>query len=163
MFTSHQILPAPPPSSPPVSSQVLLHVSNPELRARLEALQAADNGADPLRYGLIVSQVALVATADEVQRGAGAGAGTEAAPYCATATLEEGGGEVTVGVARADGHKCNRCWNYRCGGGLGVIVPCCKIQYACRTLALLVSSLPACLTFCLPCSLLLLQHPCRQR
>ena len=36
-----------------------------------------------------------------------------AAPYHAAATLEEGG-EVAVGVARADGHKCSRCWNYRC-------------------------------------------------
>lgn len=38
-------------------------------------------------------------------------AATEHAAYSATATLEEGG-EVTVGIARADGSKCNRCWNY---------------------------------------------------
>lgn len=37
--------------------QVLVHVSSPELRAQLEALQGADNGQDPLRYAFIVSQV----------------------------------------------------------------------------------------------------------
>lgn len=35
------------------------------------------------------------------------------AAYSATAELEEGLGSVTVGVSRADGRKCNRCWNYR--------------------------------------------------
>ena len=87
--------------------QVLLHVANPELRAQLETLQAADNGSDPLRYAFIVSQAQLVDSP---------AAATDGAAYSATAALEEGGIEVVVGVARADGHKCNRCWNYRCAG-----------------------------------------------
>ena len=44
-----------------------------------------------------------------------------AAPYSSSAALEEaeGGGNVTVGVGRADGAKCARCWNYRWAGGRG--------------------------------------------
>lgn len=26
--------------------------------------------------------------------------------------VSTGAGELTVGVSRADGHKCSRCWNY---------------------------------------------------
>lgn len=91
-------------------SQVLLHVANPELRAALEALQAAPNGMDPLRFVFIVSEAELVDSQEAV---------TAAAAYSATAVLDEtaGGMEVTVGVARAGGHKCNRCWNYRWAGG----------------------------------------------
>ena len=110
-------LPCPPaacpvPAFPARLLQVLLHVANPELRAQLETLQAADNGSDPLRYAFIVSQAQLVDSP---------AAATDGAAYSATATLEEGGIEVVVGVARADGHKCNRCWNYRCAvlGGYG--------------------------------------------
>ena len=90
-----------------LEAKVLLHVADPQLRTRLEALQAAGNGQDPLRYSFIVSQAELVDSAAEAAT----------APYTAAAVLEEGG-EVAVGVARADGHKCSRCWNYRCGGGL---------------------------------------------
>ncbi|EFN52326.1 hypothetical protein CHLNCDRAFT_36907 [Chlorella variabilis] len=87
-----------------LEAKVLLHVACPELRAQLEALQAAGNGMDPLRYAFIVSQAQLVESP---------AAAAEGAAYSATAVLEEAGGsEVTVGVARADGRKCNRCWNY---------------------------------------------------
>ncbi len=40
-----------------LEARVLLHVGDAGLRARLAALEAADNGADPLRYAFIVSQV----------------------------------------------------------------------------------------------------------
>ena len=82
-----------------------MHVANQALRGRLQALQAAPNGMDPLRYLFIVSQAEL---ADSP-----AGA-AEGAAYSASAELDEGGGAVTLGVARADGAKCKRCWNYRC-------------------------------------------------
>ncbi len=36
---------------------MLLHVADPSVRDRLAALDAAPNGADPLRYAFIVSQV----------------------------------------------------------------------------------------------------------
>lgn len=48
----------PTASQPPLADrQVALFVEDPSLRAGLEALQAADNGMDPLRYCFIVSQV----------------------------------------------------------------------------------------------------------
>ncbi|GAB4814888.1 hypothetical protein N2152v2_001934 [Parachlorella kessleri] len=80
-----------------LEAKVLVHVSSPELRSQLEALQAADNGQDPLRYAFIVSQAELVDSAEAAA----------AAPYTSTAQLEEGEGEgsVTVGVMRAEG--CN--------------------------------------------------------
>ena len=65
---------------------------------------------DPLRYAFIVSQAELVASPEAASEG-------EFGVYAARAELEEGGGEVAVGIARADGRKCNRCWNYRCGAG----------------------------------------------
>lgn len=80
-----------------------MHVTDPALRAGLEALQGSANGQDPLRYAFIVSQATLVDSPE---------AATAGAAYSATADLEEGTGSVTVGVARADGAKCGRCWNY---------------------------------------------------
>ena len=38
---------------------MLLHVADLSVRDRLAALDAAPNGADPLRYAFIVSQVQL--------------------------------------------------------------------------------------------------------
>ncbi|PSC70632.1 isoleucine-tRNA ligase [Micractinium conductrix] len=86
-----------------LEAKVKVHVANQALRGRLQALQAAPNGMDPLRYLFIVSQAEL---ADSP-----AGA-AEGAAYSASAELDEGGGAVTLGVARADGAKCKRCWNY---------------------------------------------------
>lgn len=40
-----------------LEARVVLHVGDEALRGRLAALDAADNGADPLRYAFIVSQV----------------------------------------------------------------------------------------------------------
>jgi hypothetical protein len=57
----------------------------------------AKNGADPLRYEFIVSQVELVGSRPEA----------EACNYSATTDIE-GVGEVTVGVSRALGSKCER-------------------------------------------------------
>lgn len=61
-------------------------------------LPQAENGADPLRYEFIVSQVELVGSREEA----------EACDYSATSQIE-GIGEVTVGVSRARGSKCERC------------------------------------------------------
>ena len=104
-----------------LEARVLLHVERADLAAGLQRLQQArccshprahpfalqkgdepgaqaGNGADPLRYVFIVSQVELVASA---------GAAGEA-DHSASAEAE-GLGRVTVGVARARGSKCQRC------------------------------------------------------
>ncbi|KAK9835222.1 hypothetical protein WJX81_006819 [Elliptochloris bilobata] len=84
-----------------LEARVLLHVERSDLAAGLQRLQQAHNGADPLRYIFIVSQVDLVASA----------AAAAQADHSA-ATDVEGLGAVTVGVSRALGAKCQRCWNY---------------------------------------------------
>ena len=48
--------------APRLPSQVLLYVADPEVRGRMAALDAAANGADPLRYAFIVSQVGCANT-----------------------------------------------------------------------------------------------------
>lgn len=80
----------------------------------------ASNGADPLRYIFIVSQVELVASA------AAAGEADHSA-----STNAEGLGRVTVGVARARGSKCQRCGACPCFCApehvicSQTILPCC--------------------------------------
>ncbi|MEO2194371.1 MAG: class I tRNA ligase family protein, partial [bacterium] len=79
-----------------LESKIYVHVEDPALQSALESLQATDNGQDQLRYILISSSVELVhdpATAS-------------AAAY---SSARDG---FTVGVDRAAGVKCSRCWNY---------------------------------------------------
>jgi isoleucyl-tRNA synthetase len=84
-----------------LEARVLVHAADAGVAAALRALQATDNGQDELRYLLIASAVDVVGSAAEAA----------AAPYTSSVVLE-GGGEVTVGVMRAAGRKCGRCWNY---------------------------------------------------
>ena len=77
------------------------------LRAALERLQGAPNGADPLRYNLIVSQVKLASSAEEAT----------SMPFVAEAEIETRKGQglttkIAVGIARAEGEKCQRCWAF---------------------------------------------------
>ena len=43
-----------------LEAKVLLHVADPIAAANLRKLNAADNGADPLRYAFITSQAEIV-------------------------------------------------------------------------------------------------------
>jgi len=100
-----------------LDARVLLHSTEPGLAATLQGLQQAGNSVDELKYLFIVSQAEVVDAATTAQQ----------APYsevipATTATASQGmgasnngpelGGDVTVGVERARGHKCSRCWNY---------------------------------------------------
>ena len=85
-----------------LDAAVAVHVADPTMAASLASMQAAPNGADPLRYNFIVSDVALVPTEGE------ATAGTA---YSRTTELPTAG-RVVVGVRRAGGGKCGRCWCY---------------------------------------------------
>lgn len=72
-----------------------------ELRQRLEALNPQNslsngNRVDELRYLFLVSQVALLSSPEVIQN---------ARYKTKTATL-------SIGVVKADGEKCDRCWNY---------------------------------------------------
>ncbi|EFJ46048.1 hypothetical protein VOLCADRAFT_93543 [Volvox carteri f. nagariensis] len=85
-----------------LEAKVVLHVSDPAAAAVLSSLDASRNGADELRYVLIVSQVELVSDA----------AVAKLCPFHETIPSTRGAGEITVGVTRAGGTKCARCWNY---------------------------------------------------
>jgi isoleucyl-tRNA synthetase len=92
-----------------LDARVLVHVSSEALRSSLVAMDGKKNGVDDLRYLFIVSQGELVADASLAKL----------APYSETYPLEPGASpsdaaesSVTVGVARASGAKCARCWNY---------------------------------------------------
>lgn len=84
-----------------LEASIVLYVEDEGLRKTLEDLQQSKNGQDALRYTFIASHVKLVNTAAEA----------EAAPYSSTASLD-GNGVFTVGVSKASGSKCSRCWNY---------------------------------------------------
>ncbi len=82
-----------------LDAKVLLYVPEPELRQQLESFNRADssgNGVDQLRYLFLASQVELLDAAEAIDK----------AEY---STQSE---NVSIGVVKADGQKCDRCWNY---------------------------------------------------
>ncbi|GBF91728.1 isoleucyl-tRNA synthetase [Raphidocelis subcapitata] len=88
---------------PGLEAAISVHASDAAVSEALRALAASDNGADDPRYVFIVSE-ARVAESPE--------AASEAAGARAEAVATEAAGTVTVGVSRAAGAKCARCWNY---------------------------------------------------
>lgn len=83
-----------------LESKVLLYVPDVELRNTLTQMNPTKSnmqtGVDELRYLFLASQVELVDSADPI-----------------TALQYQMQGDVAlVGVTIADGHKCDRCWNY---------------------------------------------------
>ncbi len=83
-----------------LDAKVLLYVSDRELHQKLSSLNPIDslkgNAVDELRYLFLASQVELLTTAQAIQ----------------TANYKSQSDLVSVGVVKADGHKCDRCWNY---------------------------------------------------
>ncbi len=81
-----------------LEAKVLLYVANPQLRQQLHALDSNSltNRVDELRYMFIVSAVELLETPEALQQ----------AKYSFKSD------SLGIGVVAADGHKCDRCWNY---------------------------------------------------
>ncbi|NEQ97102.1 MAG: isoleucine--tRNA ligase [Cyanothece sp. SIO2G6] len=82
-----------------LAAKVLLHVADADTRKWLESLNSsslAGNGVDELRYFLLTSQVELIDNPERV---------AEMKYHSVSATL-------AIGVADADGVKCDRCWNH---------------------------------------------------
>ncbi|MGG6266808.1 isoleucine--tRNA ligase [Leptolyngbya sp. AN03gr2] len=83
-----------------LEAKLLLFVTDPELRSVLQLLNPADslsgNRVDELRYLFITSQVELLESSDRL---------TEAKYTTQTESLG-------IGVVKAEGEKCDRCWNY---------------------------------------------------
>jgi isoleucyl-tRNA synthetase len=87
-----------------LEATINLHVQNPALAAWLSGLNASGNAADELKYLLITSGVTLVDSAEAAADGALASSSVD--------TGAEVAGLVTVGVHKAAGAKCARCWMY---------------------------------------------------
>ena len=78
--------------------QVDLYVEDDAARARLTGLTTSSNGVDELRYLFVTSAVSVV---DDEPSG----------KFCESDNLP-GLGRVTALVRKADGSRCERCWNY---------------------------------------------------
>jgi isoleucyl-tRNA synthetase len=83
-----------------LEAKLLLYVPQSDLRQVLETLNPSDslkgNGVDELRYLFLTSQVELLDTTEKL----------EGLKYSLRTD------QLGVGVADADGQKCDRCWNY---------------------------------------------------
>ena len=84
-----------------LEAKVLLYIPNAEFRSLLQDLNpnsvpSTHNGVDELRYLFITSQVELLDSGDALQ----------GLKY----SLQSDG--IGIGVVKADGEKCDRCWNY---------------------------------------------------
>jgi len=86
-----------------LEAKLLLHVADAPLRETLSRWTGegdAANGVDELRFFLLASQVELLDSAEAVEA---------ASLHCLSRAEAPA---VTVGVAAADGLKCERCWHY---------------------------------------------------
>ena len=83
-----------------LDAKVLLHVADAELGSLLTAMNPEDslgeNRIDALRYLVLASQVEVLESTEEIEK----------AEYKSIAD------DISVGIFKADGHKCDRCWNY---------------------------------------------------
>jgi isoleucyl-tRNA synthetase len=83
-----------------LEAKVLLYITDAELRKTLAQMNPTGSnmqtGVDELRYLFLASQVELVESPDPI----------------AALQYQEQGDISWVGVTTADGHKCDRCWNY---------------------------------------------------
>lgn len=83
-----------------LEAKVLLYVANAQLREYLASLNPQDslsgNRVDELRYLFLASQVELLDTPEAIK----------ASKY----SFETD--NLSVGIVKADGEKCDRCWNY---------------------------------------------------
>uniref|UniRef100_A0A7S1JBQ1 isoleucine--tRNA ligase n=1 Tax=Eutreptiella gymnastica TaxID=73025 RepID=A0A7S1JBQ1_9EUGL len=76
-----------------LEAKITLHVTDAALKAKLESMAATDNGVDDLKYLFITSQAVISDT-------------PVSGEYTSSSET------ATVLVERADGEKCERCWNY---------------------------------------------------
>jgi isoleucyl-tRNA synthetase len=83
-----------------LDAKVLLSVSDSQLQKQLEALNPQDSlsgdRVDELRYLFLASQVEVLDSPEAIQ----------------TAEYKSESDKLSVGVVKADGEKCDRCWNY---------------------------------------------------
>ncbi|KST65788.1 isoleucine--tRNA ligase [Mastigocoleus testarum] len=81
----------------PLEAKVLLYIPNQKLLASVKSFNPEQgNGVDELRYLFITSQVEIVDDAEKIQ----------------SLQYNLHSDKWDIGVAKADGEKCDRCWNY---------------------------------------------------
>jgi len=83
-----------------LEAKVLVFVKDPAWKAQLDSLNLAEslagNRVDELRYLFLSSQVSLLDSPETIQ----------------FVEFKSESETLTVGIIKADGHKCDRCWNY---------------------------------------------------
>ncbi len=94
-----------------LEAKLLLYIADAQLRQTLAMLNPTDslsgNGVDELRYLFLTSQVELLDSDDRLS----------GLKYSAQSDT------LSIGVADADGKKCDRCWNYSTHVGTSVDHP----------------------------------------
>lgn len=93
-----------------LEAKVLVYVSDLELRQRLQALnpvgELSSNGVDELRYLFLVSQVELLKSTSDIKN-------TDLRRDVeVTLSMFPDTSVTSIEIDKADGEKCERCWNY---------------------------------------------------
>lgn len=86
-----------------LEAKIYLHTSDGDMSARLHQMCTADNDADALHRIFITSQVEVLPPSDDKPNLEVSYSGEY---------LAQGEKKVWIGVSRAAGSKCERCWNY---------------------------------------------------
>ncbi|KAF3675319.1 hypothetical protein T459_02887 [Capsicum annuum] len=86
-----------------LESKVYLHCSNESLAERLNKMCEPTNDADALHRIFITSQVEILNSLQDER--------IKDVQYTGEYLMEEGN-KIWIGVSRANGSKCDRCWNY---------------------------------------------------
>ncbi len=83
-----------------MEAKVLLHTSDQELRQQLNQLNPSESlgeqRVDALRYLFLASQVEILDSPEAIEK----------------AEYKTQSGTLTIGIVKAEGGKCDRCWNY---------------------------------------------------
>ncbi|CAI0431624.1 unnamed protein product [Linum tenue] len=86
-----------------LEAKVYLHTSDDSLASKLHKMSASGNDADALHRIFITSQAEVVSNVDKEL--------AQTVSYTGE-YLIQGNSRVWIGVSRAAGSKCERCWNY---------------------------------------------------
>ncbi|OVA14857.1 Aminoacyl-tRNA synthetase [Macleaya cordata] len=86
-----------------LDAKIHLYVADANIASRLHEMCEAQNDADMLHRIFITSQVEIVSSLESEL--------TEKIPYTGECLID-GESKVWIGASRADGSKCERCWNY---------------------------------------------------
>ncbi|KAJ7955098.1 Isoleucine-tRNA ligase [Quillaja saponaria] len=86
-----------------LEAKICIHTSDAYLASRLSELSAANNDADTLHRIFIISQAHILPSLENEL--------VVNIPYSSECLIQEKS-KVWIGVSRADGLKCERCWNF---------------------------------------------------